>query len=385
MIDAVSRLASSAAHRIEAGALNGRSVADLATDLGVSERHLRRALERELGVSPIDLAQTHRLLLAKRLLADTTLPVTRVAYVSGFQSLRRFNALFRERYRLPPSALRRRVTPSRAGDPETRPLSLTMGYRTPLAWGQMVERMRSDLVPGVEAIAGQRYSRTVQVGAAVGVLHVEDGSAVGRGTGRRRGDAHLKVEVSPSLVPVLMPLLARVRRVFDLDAEPAVVDRYLAEAGLEAQVARHPGLRIPGGMDGFEVALSVLLRGRPWSGAGRGVMHRVVERLGVSVASGDPALSRVMPDAAAVAGAGAGELTLAGVSAGQSRAIVAVAQGICGRTVLLDPGSDPHAAQRALVEIEGIGERLARIIVMRALSWPDAFPSTDRTLQRAGG
>ena len=106
-LDAVSRLAQAAAQRIAAGALNGRSVADLAADLGVSERHLRRALEREVSVSPLELAQTHRLLLAKRLLVDTDLPMTRVAYASGFQSLRRFNAVFRRQYRLPPSALRR--------------------------------------------------------------------------------------------------------------------------------------------------------------------------------------------------------------------------------------------------------------------------------------
>src|ERR687898_291367 len=107
LMDAVPRLARLAAQRIAAGALNGQSVADLARELGVSERHLRRALERELGGSPAELAQTHRLLLAKRLLADTSLPVTRIAFASGFQSLRRFNSVFRERYRLSPSALRR--------------------------------------------------------------------------------------------------------------------------------------------------------------------------------------------------------------------------------------------------------------------------------------
>jgi len=110
-IDAVSRLAYAAARRIGAGGLNGRSVADLAADLGVGERHLRRALRRELGVSPVELAQTHRLLLAKRLLAETALPVIDVAFASGFESLRRFNGAFRERYGMSPSALRR---PSRA-------------------------------------------------------------------------------------------------------------------------------------------------------------------------------------------------------------------------------------------------------------------------------
>src|SRR5881409_3135052 len=109
-LDAVSQLAREATQRIAAGALNGRTVAHLARELGVSERHLRRALEREVGVSPHELAQTHRLLLAKRLIVDTDLPMTRVAYASGFQSLRRFNAVFRAQYHMPPSALRRGAT-----------------------------------------------------------------------------------------------------------------------------------------------------------------------------------------------------------------------------------------------------------------------------------
>src|SRR5206468_8118522 len=128
--------------RISAGALNGHAVAELARELGVSERHLRRALERELGVSPVALAQTHRLLFAKRLLADTSLPVTRIAFASGFQSLRRFNSVFRERYRVSPSALRRPPRPSeilrdaspRPTTPATDLVRLTLAYRPPLAW-----------------------------------------------------------------------------------------------------------------------------------------------------------------------------------------------------------------------------------------------------------
>src|SRR5918999_5506880 len=146
LMDAVPRLARLAAQRIGAGALNGNSVADLARELGVSERHLRRALERELGVSPAELAQTHRLLLAKRLLAETSLPVTRVAFASGFQSLRRFNSVFRERYRLSPSALRR-ATPSSGGG-STAPagdfVTLTLAYRPPLDWPLLVRRLAGE-------------------------------------------------------------------------------------------------------------------------------------------------------------------------------------------------------------------------------------------------
>jgi AraC family transcriptional regulator, regulatory protein of adaptative response / DNA-3-methyladenine glycosylase II len=216
---AVSRLARAAAERIAAGALNGRSVADLAADLGVSERHLRRALEREVSVSPLELAQTHRLLLAKRLLVDTDLPVTRVAYASGFQSLRRFNVVFRQQYRMPPTALRRgrRATAQDAGV-----LTLTLSYRPPLDWEALVAAV------GREA--------TISIDGHRGRISVENSP----------GDAHLVVKISESLLPVLMPLIAGLRRVFDLDAEPAVIDAHLGTNGLAELVAAHPGVRVPG-------------------------------------------------------------------------------------------------------------------------------------------
>ena len=216
---AVSRLAQAAAERIAAGALNGRSVADLAAELGVSERHLRRALEREVNVSPLELALTHRLLLAKRLLVDTDLPVTRVAYASGFQSLRRFNHAFRQQYRMAPTALRRgrKAPPTESGF-----LRLTLSYRRPLAW---------------ESLAGLAGATPISIDGINGTVTVENAAV----------DAHVVASISESLWPVLMPLVAGLRRVFDLDAEPAVIDAHLGANGLLAElVAAHPGVRVPG-------------------------------------------------------------------------------------------------------------------------------------------
>ena len=172
LMDAVPRLARLAAQRIGAGALNGRTVAALATELGVSERHLRRALERELGVSPAELAQTHRLLLAKRLLAETSLPVTRIAYASGFQSLRRFNSVFRERYRLSPSALRRTApaVPALRAGPGGDFVMLTLAYRAPLDWGLVTTLLSRDAISGVATVEEGRYGRTVQLEGRAGVV-----------------------------------------------------------------------------------------------------------------------------------------------------------------------------------------------------------------------
>jgi AraC family transcriptional regulator of adaptative response / DNA-3-methyladenine glycosylase II len=245
-MDAVPRLARLAAQRIGAGALNGHTVAELAAELGVSERHLRRALERELGVSPAELAQTHRLLLAKRLLAETSLSVTRIAFASGFQSLRRFNAVFRERYRLSPTALRR-VAPSTAPPPGPTGdfVTLTLAYRKPFDWELLLALLARGAMPGVFMMGGGRYGRTVKLEDRSGVVMAENVAA----------KSHLNVAVSLSLLPVLMPLLARLRRLFDLDAEPAVVDAHLEQHGLASLVERRPGIRLPGALDGFEVAL----------------------------------------------------------------------------------------------------------------------------------
>lgn len=393
LIDAVPRLADAAAQRIAAGALNGRTVAALARELGVSERHLRRALERALGVSPVELAQTHRLLLAKRLLADTELSVTRVAFASGFQSLRRFNAAFREQYRMPPSALR--LTPGNALRAARRPrgalaaaapglLRLTLAYRPPLAWDVLVALLGREAIPAVEVVQGRRYARTVRLGGRSGVVFAED---VARPTAHRlAAPAHVHVDVSPSLVPVLMPLLAGLRRLFDLDAEPAVVDAHLAQGGLGPLVRARPGLRIPGTLCGFEIALRALLAGREPRGAeSTARAGRVARALGEPIDTGTPALTRLTPGAERIAEAGAARLGALGVPRRRAEAVTSLARLVADGSLSLEPGQDAAATRRALLAVGGIGDHLATTIVTRALRWPDAFPAADRALQRAVG
>lgn len=373
LMDAVPRLARAAALRIAAGALNGHSVAELARELGVSERHVRRALEREIGVSPIALAQTHRLLLAKRLLADTDLPVTRIAYASGFQSLRRFNSAFRERYRLSPSALRPRP---RSGRRETDLVRLTLAYRAPLAWDPLIAFLERSALPGVEVIEGRAYGRTIELDGLTGVVFASDAPE----------RTHLNIDLSPSLLPVLMPLLVRLRHLFDLDAEPTVIDVHLTEGGLGTLVSRHRGLRTPGVIDGFDAVLSALLLGWERSGeVARETARRVAGAFGAGVDIGAAALTRLAPTPQRIAAAGPGRLTELGVPPRRASALAAVARALSDGTLRLEPGSDIEAAKRGLLAIEGIGDRCATTIVMRALYWPDAFPASDPALRRAAG
>lgn len=388
LMDAVPRLARVAAYRIEAGALNGHDVASLARELGVSERHLRRALEREIGVSPIELAQTHRLLLAKRLLADTSLPVTRIAFAAGFQSLRRFNSVFRERYRLSPSSLRRRPNSNRPPrDPDASSpadlVRLTLAYRPPLAWDVLLGTIAGEAVPGMEVMRDGRYGRTVQLDGRRGVVFV--GNGTGNGDSRRESRNHLNFDISPSLVPVLMPLLARLRHLFDLDSEPTVIDAHLTQSGLGALVSRHPGVRLPGALDGFEVAFRTILRGAARSAAVSALINRVFSALGEPCETGHPDLTLLSPTAARVAEAGVTGLVALGVPQPKAVTLASVAKAVEDGSLNLSPHSPLAGTHDALVQVHGVGDRLATTIVMHALGWPDAFPAADRALQRAAG
>jgi AraC family transcriptional regulator of adaptative response / DNA-3-methyladenine glycosylase II len=184
-----------------------------------------------------------------------------------------------------------------------------------------------------------------------------------------------------------MPLLTRLRRLFDLDAEPTVIDAHLAQGRLGALVARRPGVRIPGAFDGFDVALRAILRGRARGGragpASNDLPARVAAALGEPIVTGIAALSRLAPSAARVADAGVERLDALGVPRHRAIAAIAVARMVADRKLVLGPGSDPIETRRLLTEIDGVGDHLAQVIVMRALSWPDALPTTDVALQRA--
>lgn len=409
LVDALPRLAHAAGRRIGEGALNGRSVRELAAELAVSERHLRRAMQRELGVSPVELAQTHRLLLAKQLLTDTSLSVSRIAFASGFQSLRRFNASVRERYRMSPTVLRRgalrnaalrraRVNGELNAEPESDMLRLTLSYRVPFAWNALLTLLHRGAVPGVEIFTPRGYGRTVRLADHRGIVIV--GNAHPTPEARRPGGGepsrvsraseattgtHLTVDLSTSLLPVLMPLLGRLRRLFDLDAQPTVIDEHLERGGLGALVRARPGVRVPGAFEGFDAACRELLRdAASGSPRGRRLAARIARTLGEPVDTQFPGLDRLAPDPARIAEAGAPYLVTLGVERSNADAIVAVARGLEDGTLRLGPGSDVVATRLALTEI-GVSHRLATMIVMRALHWPDAFPVSDRSLQRAAG
>lgn len=374
MTDATSRLAAAAAARIAGGGLNGRSVPQLAAELYVGERQLRRALRREYGVSPVALAQTHRLLMAKRLLTDSSLPMTTVASASGFSSVSRFNTLFRERYRLSPTALRRVRTTTPANDGR---MTLTLAYRPPLAWHALLAFLAARATPGVELIENGRYVRTVSLGAHRG--HVSVGPA-----GERRPE--LRVEVSLSLVPVLMPLLSGLKNLFDLDAEPVAIEGHLAADPLLGPLVRqHAGLRVPGGVSGFELAVRAVLGQQVSVRAASTLAGRIAAAFGEPTSSPLPGLTRYPATAERLADAHPERLAALGVTRARAVSIAALARAVADGEVRLDPGVEVDDAIERLQALPGIGAWTAQYIAMRALHWPDAFPHSDLGLRKALG
>jgi AraC family transcriptional regulator, regulatory protein of adaptative response / DNA-3-methyladenine glycosylase II len=362
-IDSSVQLAARALQHIDSGALNEKSVDELGLELGVTGRHLRRVVEAEFGVTPIELAQTQRLLLAKQLLTDTALPMTEIAFASGFSSIRRFNALFRQRYRLNPSRLRQTRLAKDA-------LYCEITYRPPFAWRSILDFLAVRSCPGVEAVVEDRYIRTVAIGKHSGWLAVSPSP-------RRHS---LRVELSSSLAPVLLAVLTRVKRLFDLNAHPWRIEEHLgACARLAPLIAANSGLRVPGAFDGFEMTVRAILGQQVSVKAATTMAGRLASNFGQSIETPFPALTHISPTAACMAQLDVEDLTRLGIIGNRARSILAVADA----DLRLEPGADVKATLGQLRELPGIGEWTAQYIAMRALHWPDAFPHTDLGVYKA--
>ena len=372
-VDAVWRTAREAARRIESGALNGGGNLELlAQDLGISTRQLRRVIQQEFGVSPVELAQTQRLLLAKQLLTESNLPIIQVAFASGFESVRRFNALFCSHYRLTPSRMRRASTTRDSTDC----VRLTLAYRPPLAWNVLMRFLAGRATAGVEAVTDQGYGRTVAVGNRQGWLKVKP--IAGRNA--------LSVELATSLMPALPEVLARLKNLFDLSARPDVIADHLSfDSRLARFVAYCPGLRVPGAFDGFELAVRAILGQRISVRAATTLACRLADRFGEPIETPVPGLTRLGPTPERLADVDLADLTALGIAAPRAASIRAISRAVVSREIDLKPSIDPEAVMIKLQELPGIGDWTAQYIAMRALRWPNAFPAGDLGLLKAWG
>lgn len=377
-VDDARRIASMIAHRIDEGMLDdGAGLETIAARFGWSSRQIRRIVHKELGVSPIELVLTRRLLLAKQLLTDTALPITEVAYASGFASLRRFNDAFRRRYGMPPTRFRKAADARAIPAEADASLTLQLSYRPPFDWAGILRFLRGRAVQGVELVTDDTYARTVRLGDHRGWIRVTD-----------RTDARaLRVELSHSLTPVLPALLGRLRHLFDLNARPDIIAEHLArDERLARAVMSNPGLRVPGAFDGFELAIRAILGQQVSVKAATTLGGRFAARFGEPVQTPHEGLDRLCPTPTAVAALDPGDIASLGLVRSRAASIVALAREITSDRLRLEAGSDPERTIAQLVDLRGIGPWTAQYIAMRALRWPDAFPKEDVALRmRLGG
>lgn len=373
-IDSPSRLAWAAARRIEAGALDESGLTGLAAHLGITDRHLRRVFGEAFGVSPIDYAQTQRLLLAKRLLADTTLPVTEVGLTAGFGSLRRFNTLFRERYGLTPSTLRRSADRDHA--PGDGGLRFELAFRPPFDWDGLLAFLSARCVAGVEEVTAGEYRRTLRLDTG-GDAPPTGWLTVTLAPAARHAVA---LTVSPGLQRALPAVLAGVGRLCDLSCDPQAVAQ-----GLGPLAANAPGLRVPGAIDGFEVAVRAVLGQQVSVKAAHTLAGRVVEAFGEPVATPFTALHHLFPTPARLAQLDPAALAALGIVRSRAHALVALARAVAAGTLDLGPCADVDATLARLQALPGIGPWTAQYIALRGLGWPDAWPSGDVVLCKVLG
>ncbi|MDZ3823682.1 MAG: AlkA N-terminal domain-containing protein [Pseudoxanthomonas sp.] len=359
---------------LDGGALDDAPLAALAARVHVGERQLRRLFVERLGAAPIAVHGTRRLLFAKQLLTETRLPITRVALAAGFGSVRRFNTVFRDAYRMAPRDLRRGLADGAQAAPAAADaLALRLAYRPPFDFAAQLAFLGARSLPGIDAVAGDGYARTIATASGAAWWSVRPG---------RRGEHALELSLHGVPAGDLLGVVARVRRLFDLDAEPGVVQAALStDAGLRPLLRRHPGLRLPGAWDGFEIAVRAVIGQQVSVAAARTLAARLVARCGAPLAMAAPhGLDRLFPSPAQVL---ASDLDGLGLTRARADTLRAVAHALLHGAAGFDPAQTLDAFIARWCAVPGIGPWTAHYMALRALGHPDAFPAGDLVLRKA--
>ena len=376
-IDATFALARTAARLLEENCGSGQNMEAYVHRLGCSDRHLRRAFAAAFKVPPVQYLQTCRLLLAKNLLTDTELSVTEVAMAAGFGSLRRFNDLFKRQYRLSPTALRKQAASAKSGGDVT----VMLGYRPPYQWRQILGFLAGRAIPGVEAVNGDGYMRTVQY------LTGEQKRVYGwMRVGHRPRKNALTVTVNSALLPALPHVLARVRNLFDLYCYPDAVYETLSAMNAVRPGLCVPGTRLPGCFEPFEMAVRAVLGQQITVKAAGTLAGRLAKAHGAPVETGLEGLTHAFPSAHDIAALGDGiadRLGPLGITRARAYTILGLARKIADKELDFTLCLQPESEIKKLLSIPGIGNWTAQYIAMRAMGWPDAFPHTDYGVKKA--
>ena len=359
---------------IATGALEDADIEQLAERLGVTSRHLRRLFTRHVGASPLAVAHTQRLHFAKRLIDDTALPMQDIAIAAGYGSIRRFNDAFRKAYGRPPSELRRVAEGSTERCGAAPDLGVRLPYRRPFDWSAMLRFFTRRATPGVEAVAGNAYRRTVSLGGQAGVFELRPDTR----------DGYLKLTLRGLSTTVLYEAVTRAREMFDLDAPVDEIDAVLRrDAMLAALLDRSPGVRVVGAWDGFELAVRAILGQQVSVAAATTLAGRIASRYGEACAgSGDDGLNVLFPGPERLARARFNDIGLVRQRAATIRLL---ATAVLRGDVDFDFAQDADKFCRRLTAIAGIGDWTAQYVAMRVLKSPDALPASDLGLRKAFG
>ncbi|MCZ6463417.1 MAG: helix-turn-helix domain-containing protein [Proteobacteria bacterium] len=358
---------------IDEGALDRGGIEDLAARMGMGERHLRRLFDTHLGASPVAVAQTRRIHFAKKLLDETDLPMSEVAFGAGFSSIRRFNAAIRSTYGRSPTEMRKRRRPGlRAGAGAN--LELRLAYRSPFDWNALVDYLAARAIPGVEAASRESYRRSVNIDGCTGVLEVRPDPDAANGG--------LVLSIPAGTSRALGPTVERVRRIFDLGADPAAIAAHLSrDRTLAPTLKRHPGLRVPGAWDGFELAVRAILGQQVSVARATELAGKLAGTFGRPLPEPEEGISWIFPPPEVLA-----EVDIAGLGlmpGVRAEAIRGLAAAVRDGELHLDEPLVRETALEALTSLPGIGPWTAEYVAMRALREPDAFPASDLGLRRA--
>jgi AraC family transcriptional regulator, regulatory protein of adaptative response / DNA-3-methyladenine glycosylase II len=337
----------------------------LAERLGVGGRHLRRLFTLHVGAPPVAVAQAQRVLFAKRLIAETAMPMAEVALASGFGSVRRFNHVMRRTFGRAPRELRR----ARAAAPADGGIELRLAHTAPYDWPAMLSYLAARAIPGVEEVLGDEYRRAFALEGAVGSVAVRP----------LRGASELLATIRISRLAALPAVVGRIRRLFDLDADAGAIDAHLLRDPLLAPLVRaRPGLRVPGAWDEFELAVRAILGQQVSVAAARTIAGRIAAALGQPVPGARPGRAFPGPERLATA-----TLERVGLPRARAAAVAALARGVLADPSLLRPAAELDSTVDRLAALPGIGPWTAQYVAMRAFREPDAFPASDLGLLRA--
>jgi len=365
-----SAVVSRAMRLIESGALDdGGDAATLAGRLGLGERQLRRLFAQHLGAAPAEIARARRVHFARRLIDDTDLSMTQIALAAGFGSIRQFNDAMRATFHASPTELRRK---RRRREPDDGRLAVRIAYRPPLPWTTMLAFLAGRATPGVEVVGDDVYRRTVRIDGEPAALEVTPDP--------ERAQIVLRVQAADHAR--LIDVVERVRRLFDLGADPLRIATQLRrDPRLRPIVAKHPGLRVPGAWDPFELAVRAVLGQQVTVRAATTLAGRLVERLGDPVDLG-PGLTRLFPLPAALVDA---PVKTIGIPGARATTIRTLADAVASGRLTFDAADGPEALAARLCALPGIGPWTAEYVAMRALGEPDAFPAGDLGVRAALG